>query len=163
MVAQMWNISFTFIIIMYNVSTTLILPPRHLKHLPRCSAKLSFYVMFSVITLARTCLTGSTACTLAYLSPSLLWADSSQADVRTGWDVPDCLCCLLIEWRWCWGSSGLAFVLALPSPCSVNPPHPLTLCQDHHSYQCLTGVMWFPLASQHNKLVPIVYSWRLCA
>jgi len=140
MVAQMWNCSYTFIIIQYNVLTTLILPPRHLKHLPFCSATMSSFVKFSIITLACTFLTGSTACRLAYLSPSLLWADNSQADVRTGWDVLDCLCCLLIEWRWCWDSSGLAYVPVLPSPCSVNPLHPLTSCQDHNSYQCLTGV-----------------------
>jgi len=84
MVAQMWNSSFIFIIIQYNISTTLILPPRHLKHLPCCPATMSFFVKFNIITLACTFLTGSTACRLAYLSPSLLWADNSQADVRTG-------------------------------------------------------------------------------
>lgn len=163
MVAQMWNSSFTFIIIQYNVSKTLILPPRHLKHLPCCSATMSFFVKFSIITMECTCLTGSTACRLAYLSPSLLWDDNSPADVTTGWDVPDCLCCLLIEWRWCWDSSGLAYVPALPSLCSVNPLHPLISCQDHNSYQCLNGAVLFPLARQHNKSILTVYVWRLCA
>lgn len=114
-----------------------------------------------MFTRSCSCLTDSTACRLAYLGPSLWWADSSQADVRTGWDVPDCLCCLLIEWTWCSGLGGLVYVLAWPFPCSAFPPHLPIWYQDHNSYQYLTGVLWFLLAWQHNTSVSTVHNSRL--